>query len=126
MLEDEKGKSTAYQTQMNNLQGEIRTLKLAQNKTLNYFLDLDGVAEIPNPKNLKVCYKLWGDEDRDNTLNCSPIIQNDKQRLLVTLSDLDPKSFVTSLTVEDITTKHKWRVKSFFPLSPALTLTPVN
>jgi hypothetical protein len=126
MLDDEKQKSNDYQTQLFKLQGEVNTLKLSQNKTLNYFLDLDGVANLPNPKNLKVTYKLWGDEDKENVLNCSPVTQNDKQRLFVTISDLTPASFVTSLTVEDITTRHKWKVNSFFPLSPSLKLTPVN
>ena len=126
MLEDEKNKSTQYQADLLKLQGEANMLKLAQNKTLKYFLDLDGVNDLPNPKNLKVTYKLWGDEDRENILNCSPVTQNDRQRLLITIADLKPESFITSLVVEDITTKHKWRVSSFYPLSPSLKLSPVN
>lgn len=126
LLTEEKDKSADYQAQLLKLQGEANTLKLAQNKTLKYFLDLDGVNELPNPKNLKVIYKLWGDEDRENVLNCSPVTQNDRQRLLITISDLKPESFITSLVVEDVTTKHKWRVSSFYPLSPSLKLSPVN
>lgn len=126
MLDDEKQKSTDYQSQLLKLQGEVNSLKLSQNKTLNYFLDLDGVTEIPNPKNLKVTYKLWGDEDKENVLNCSPVTQNDRQRLYVTISDLKPESFITSLMVEDIKTKHKWKISSFYPLSPSIKLTPVN
>jgi|GEM_PF-2650985 len=126
MLDDEKQKSAGFQTDLFKMQGEVNTLKLSQNKTLNYFLDLDGVNEIPNPKDLKVTYKLWGDEDKENVLNCSPVTQNDKQRLYVTISDLTPTSFVTSLMVEDIKTKHKWKVSSFYPLSPSIKLSPVN
>lgn len=126
MLDDEKQKSNDSQTQLFKLQGEVNSLKLSQNKTLNYFLDLDGVADIPNPKDLKVTYKLWGDEDKENVLNCSPVTQNDKQRLYVTISDLKPESFITSLMVEDIKTKHKWKVSSFYPLSSSIKLTSVN
>ena len=126
MLDEEKKKSDSYNSQLIELNGEVRTLKLSQNKTLNYFLDLDGVTDIPNPKNLKVTYKLWGDEDKENILNCSPVTQNDRQRLYVTINDLKPESFITSLMVEDITTKHKWKVNSFYPLSPSIKLTPVN
>lgn len=126
MLEDEKQRSNTYQADLLKQQGEVNTLKLSQNKTLNYFLDLDGVAEIPNPKNLKVTYKLWGDEDREKILNCSPVTQNDRQRLYVTITDLKPESFITSLMVEDMVTKRRWKVSSFYPLSPSIKLTTVN
>jgi hypothetical protein len=126
MLDDEKKKNDTYQGQLREMQGQVNLLKLSQNKTLNYFLDLDGIAELPNTKNLKIYYKLWGDEDRENTLNCSPVTTNEKQRLLITIPDIKPETFITSLVVEDIATKRKWKAISFFPLSPSLKLSPVN
>ena len=126
LLEDEKTKTTSSQTKMIEMQGQLTSLKLLQNKTLNYFLDLDGISEIPNPKNLKVSYKLWGDEDRENTLSCTPITQMNVQRLMITISDLKPESYVTALMVEDLKTGRKWKVNAFYPFSPSLKLNAIN
>lgn len=124
MLDEGKAKIDGYERQQQLLQGELTALKLmqSQNKTLNYFLDLDGVTEIPNPKNLKVVYKLWGDEDKENVLSCTPITKSGAQRLRITITDLDPGSFVTSLVVEDVVKKRKWKAGQFFPFSPSLKL----
>lgn len=126
MLEDEKKKSTSYQGELLELKGQNNLLKLSQNKTLNYFLDLEGTAELPDPKNLKICYKLWGEEDKEKSLNCSPVTTNEKQRLLITIPDIKPESYIMSLVVEDLATKRKWKASSFYPLSPSLKLTTVN
>lgn len=125
MLDEGKAKIDGYEKQQQQLQGQLTALKLmqAQNKTLNYFLDLDGVTEIPNPKHLKVVYKLWGDEDKENVLSCTPITRSTVQHLSVTIADLAPGSFVTSLVVEDVATKRKWKAGQFFPFSPSLKLT---
>ena len=126
MLEDENQRGLSYQTEKIRLEAQVNTLKISQNKTLSYFIDLDGVDNIPDVKNLKISYKLWGDEDKENLLSCSLTTQNDKQRLSITISDLDPKSFITALLVEDVSTKHKWKMNSFYPLSPSLKLSSVN
>ena len=126
ILDDEKKKSAAYELELTRLQGQITALKISQNKTVAYFLDLAGIQELPDSKNLIAYYTIWGDEDKRIPLNCTPITSNEKPRLSVIIPDLDPKTFITKLVVEDIVTKKKWGTSSFFPLSPALILNHVN
>ena len=126
ILEDEKKKNNEYVLELNELRGQVKELKLSQNKTLAYFLDLDGIKDLPDPKNLIVYYTLWGDEDKRIPLNCTPITSNEKPRLSVIIPDLKPKTFITKLVVEDRVTNRKWGAGSFLPLSPSLILNHVN
>lgn len=126
MLTEEQKKSNAYQAGLLELKGQVNLLQRSQNKTLNYFLDLDSTDVLPDAKYLKICYKLWGEEDKEKPVLCSPVTSFEKQRLLITIQDIKPESFITSLIAEDTKTKRKWKVGSFFPLSPSLKLTPVK
>lgn len=126
LLEEERARSSQSQKIISEMQGQIRRLEQEQRKTINYFLDLDGITQLPNPKDLKVSYKLWGDEDRENVLSCMPITQMGAQRLMVTIPEVNEKTFVMDMLVEDIAANRKWKISSFFPLSPSLKLTPVN
>ncbi len=126
MLDEEKEKSNAYQSDLLQLRGQVNLLKMAENKTLNYFLDLDSTNIMPDPKDLKICYKLWGEEDKEKPVICSPVTSFEKQRLLITIYDMKPESFITSLVAVDTRTNRKWKIGSFFPLSPSLKLTPIN
>lgn len=125
MLEDEKKTNKKYENDLIDFQAQVKTLKLSQNKTLDYFLDLDAITNFPNPSELKVYYKVWGSEDKEIPLKCTPVTQNDQQRLQVTISDISPGTFITTMIVVDLETKRKWQVKSFYPLSPSLKLEPL-
>ncbi len=126
MLNEEKERSKKNETELIGLQGEIKTLKLSQNKTIDYYLDLDGITNFPNPNDLKVCYMVWGDEDKEVPIKCTAITQNNQQRLQVTISDLVPGTFITAMVVQELSTGKKWIVNSFFPLSPSLKLLAVK
>jgi len=126
MLDEEKEKSKKYESQLIDFQSEIRTLKLSQNNTIDYYLDLDGITNLPNPNNLKVCYMVWGNEDKEIPLKCTAITQNNQQRLQVTISDLMPGMFITAMAVEELSTGRKWKISGFFPLSPSLKLIASN
>jgi len=122
-LTDQRKQNKELTGQISELSGQIKALKLSQNKTLDYFLDLDGQDNtLPDIKNLRICYKTWGAEDREVPLTCKPYTFNEKQRLQVTMSDLTPGTFITAFIVKDVGTNQQWKASNFFPLSPALKL----
>ncbi|MBC7686992.1 MAG: hypothetical protein H7211_02310 [Aquabacterium sp.] len=122
MLESEKKKSGESLAELQELKGQVNLLQRSQIKTLSYFLDLDSTDVLPDPKYLKITYKLWGEEDKEKPALCSPVTLFEKPRLLITIQDIKPESYITSLTAEDIKTRRKWKVGNFFPLSPSLKL----
>jgi hypothetical protein len=126
IIEDEKKKSSDYQQQMLQLKGQIIQLQHSQNKDINYYLDLEGDQSPLNPQNLKIFYTLFGEEDMVKPLNGLINTTNEQQRLMITIPDIKPGSFIRSLVVEDMATRKKWKATSFFPLAPELKLTHVN
>ncbi|MBS1565186.1 MAG: hypothetical protein JST39_12405 [Bacteroidetes bacterium] len=126
-LGEQQKRNRDLDTHISELDGQIKALKVSQNKTLDYFLDLDGQDDaIPNVSNLRICYRTWGDEDREIPLTCKPLTFNEKKRLQVTLSNLTPETFVTAFVVKDVGTNHQWRISNFYPLSPALRLNRIE
>jgi hypothetical protein len=126
MLEAEKQKTTTYQGDVLQLKGQVELLKRSQDKTVNYFLDLDSTVENFNSGDLKIYYNLPFDDNKQRTLTCSAEPFAEKPRLMVTFQDIKPGCFIDYLVVEDVKTKRRWKKEKFFPLSPSLTLTPVN
>lgn len=129
LVDLEKKKYQALETQKNELTvekneltGEINSLKLSQNKTMTYFLDLEGLNEVRDINDLRITYTLWGEEDKKKPLDGTLKTTNEKTRLVVSITDLTPSAFIKSLLVEDARTKQKWKITDFFPLTPSLQL----
>lgn len=122
LLDDEKKRSANFQNNILELNGQIETFKTAQNKSLSYFLRLGNAKEVPDPKNLSIFYTIFSDEGKRRPLTATLETISDQPILKVTITDLQPKDYISKLVVTDRTTDQTWKKNGFFALSPQIEL----
>jgi len=104
---------------------EISTMQKAQNKSISFFLSLEGISgtSINDLRSFTAYYRTF-DKDQDFPLDIIPTGVEDRSKIKITINDITTSTFITELVVKNAT--DTWLVENFAPLNPILPLKKAN